>query len=247
MLRDYEGRHDGPMKYIVPLETAGDIARRGCWSCDANSIDPMPRLIERGEREEAVAHALFNSTQNNGRLVNFHELLAMISHTNPLPRARRAERGRPMDDFVNPDKSGGAGFAKNDDAAVDLSRAVTAGGAVDVARDRSRERQDRGEDRENTDGVRSFVAKHNGTRNLYYSLNPTRTRMGKKAAKTDIARIEFVPADLDPMHDEPPEDAKKRYLTEIGKFKKKPTAVIDSGNGLNVIFKLVKPIELPDP
>jgi hypothetical protein len=55
----------------------------------------MLRLIERGEREEAVAHALFDSTQNNGRLVNFHELLAMINHTNPLPRARRAERGRP--------------------------------------------------------------------------------------------------------------------------------------------------------
>ena len=71
--------------------------------------------------------------------------------------------------------------------------------------------------------------------------------MGKKAAKTDIARIEYIPTDLDPKHDEPPEDAKKRYLTEIGKFKKKPTAVIDSGNGLNVIFKLAKPIKLPKP
>ena len=39
----------------------------------------MLRLIERGEREEAVAHALFDSTQTNGRLVNFHELLTMIN------------------------------------------------------------------------------------------------------------------------------------------------------------------------
>ena len=61
--------------------------------------------------------------------------------------------------------------------------------------------------------------------------------MGKKAAKTDIARIEYVPTDLDPKHDEPPEDAKKRYLEAIAKFDKQPTAIIDSGNGLNVIFK----------
>ena len=152
-----------------------------------------------------------------------------------------------MDDFVNPDKSGGAGSAKNDDAAVIFLRQLRPAGpwmllAIDPESGRIEAKTI-----ENTDGVRSFVAKHNGTRNLYYSLNPTRTRMGKKAAKTDIARIEYVPTDLDPKHDEPPEDAKKRYLTEIGKFKKKPTAVIDSGNGLNVIFKLAKPIELPEP
>ena len=77
MLQDYEGRHDGPMKYIVPLKPP-ELRETGCWSCDANSIDLMLRLIERGEREEAVAHALFDSTQNNSRLVNFHELLAMF-------------------------------------------------------------------------------------------------------------------------------------------------------------------------
>ena len=153
-----------------------------------------------------------------------------------------------MDDFTrNPGKAGGAGSAKNDDAAVIFLRQLRPAGpwmllAIDPESGRIEAKTI-----ENTDGVRSFVAKHNGTRNLYYSLNPTRTRMGKKAAKTDIARIEYVPTDLDPKHDEPPEDAKKRYLTEIGKFKKKPTAVIDSGNGLNVIFKLAKPIELPEP
>ena len=35
-------------------------------------------MLDVGEREESVAHALFDSTQNNPRLVNFHELLAMI-------------------------------------------------------------------------------------------------------------------------------------------------------------------------
>ena len=36
-------------------------------------------MLDVAEREESVAHALFDSTQNNSRLVNFHELLAMIN------------------------------------------------------------------------------------------------------------------------------------------------------------------------
>ena len=48
------------------------------------------------------------------------------------------------------------------------------------------------------DEVEAFVRKHDGKRNLYYSVNPTRTAMCKKAAKTDIAAIEYALADLDP-------------------------------------------------
>lgn len=36
-------------------------------------------MLDVAEREESVAHAMFDLTQNNGRLVNFHELLAMIN------------------------------------------------------------------------------------------------------------------------------------------------------------------------
>ena len=35
-------------------------------------------MLDVGEREESVAHALFDSTQNDARLVNFDQLLAMI-------------------------------------------------------------------------------------------------------------------------------------------------------------------------
>src|SRR5262249_21348310 len=51
----------------------------------------------------------------------------------------------------------------------------------------------------------AFVDKWNGKRNLYYSVNPTRTELDKKAAKTDIAAIEYAPADLDPNEGEPSE------------------------------------------
>ena len=38
----------------------------------------MLRLIERGEREEAVAHALFDLTQTKGRLIQVDEIVAMV-------------------------------------------------------------------------------------------------------------------------------------------------------------------------
>src|SRR5262245_18822724 len=54
--------------------------------------------------------------------------------------------------------------------------------------------------------VHAFVTQQNcdGKSNVYFSTNPTRQAMSKKAAKTDIARIEYVQCDLDPRPDETP-------------------------------------------
>jgi Mesyanzhinovviridae DNA primase len=38
--------------------------------------------------------------------------------------------------------------------------------------------------------VIAFIARHNGKRNLYYSVNPTSKALNKKATKADIAAIE---------------------------------------------------------
>src|SRR5713101_3299506 len=54
----------------------------------------------------------------------------------------------------------------------------------------------------NTDEVRAFVQQWEGKRNLYYSVNPTKTEMTSKAAKTDISAIEYLLADLDPADNE---------------------------------------------
>ena len=82
--------------------------------------------------------------------------------------------------------------------------------------------------------IDTFVRKHNDVRNLYYSVNPTRGPVSKKAAKTDIAAIEYLLADLDPNDNESPEDAKTRYLNQLnGDFEPKPTAIVDSGNGMS--------------
>jgi hypothetical protein len=65
------------------------------------------------------------------------------------------------------------------------------------------------------DVARNFIGKHNGQNNLYYSLNPLRRPMTKKAKKIDIARIEFVHADLDPNEGEQQAVAKARYLEAL--------------------------------
>src|SRR5262249_55044816 len=98
------------------------------------------------------------------------------------------------------------------------------------------------------DQVEAFVCKYNGKRNLYYAVNPTRTAMSKKAAKTDIAAIEDIPFDLDPADGETPEAAKARYLAQLnGAFEPNSTAVIDSGNGLNGLCRLQERIVLGEP
>jgi hypothetical protein len=99
----------------------------------------------------------------------------------------------------------------------------------------------------NADDVEAFVHAHNGTANLYYSVNPTKTAMNKKPAKVDIAAVEYLLGDLDPKDDEKSEDAKIRYLEQLnGTFKPKSTALVDSGNGIQGLWKLAPRIELGD-
>src|SRR5262249_38990024 len=46
----------------------------------------------------------------------------------------------------------------------------------------------------------------------------------------------------DPISGETPEQAKKRYLEAIENFALKPTFIIDSGNGIQVLWRLKKPL-----
>jgi predicted P-loop ATPase len=95
--------------------------------------------------------------------------------------------------------------------------------------------------------VRRFVLENNGHKNLYYSVNPTRTARTTKASKLDIAVIEFSFVDLDPKPNETPDAAKKRYLAGLENFEPAPTAIIDSGNGVQALWRLAEPIVLPEP
>src|SRR5262245_59999672 len=92
--------------------------------------------------------------------------------------------------------------------------------------------------------VTGFVQRWNGKRNLYYTVNPIRQPLDKKPKKTDIAAIEYLLADLDPAKDEAPAAAKARYRAQLEAMQPTPTAVVDSGNGLNGLWRLATPIPL---
>jgi hypothetical protein len=89
--------------------------------------------------------------------------------------------------------------------------------------------------------VSAFVRRFNGRRNLYFSLNPVKGRLIKKASKADIARIDWIFADLDPAAEEPPQQARQRYLAALEAMR--PTLAINSGNGLQALWRLKAPIE----
>ena len=99
----------------------------------------------------------------------------------------------------------------------------------------------------NADDVRKFVRKNDGKKNLYFSVNPTRTALRSKASKLDIAAIEYSFVDLDPRPDETSENAKVRYLAGLETFKPAPTTIIDSGNGIQALWLLDQAIPLPEP
>jgi hypothetical protein len=96
----------------------------------------------------------------------------------------------------------------------------------------------------NADAASTFIHLHDGTRNIYYAVNPVKTAMSKKASKEDIAAIEYLLSDLDPENDEKPEAAKARYLDRLKTFEPSPTALVDSGNGIQGLWKLVDRIVL---
>jgi putative DNA primase/helicase len=98
------------------------------------------------------------------------------------------------------------------------------------------------------DAVEAFVHERDGRCNIYYSVNPTRQMMNKKAAKVDIAAVEYALADLDPNDDESSEAAKARYLHQLNQtFEPKPTAIVDSGNGIQCLWRLRQPITFGAP
>jgi hypothetical protein len=96
------------------------------------------------------------------------------------------------------------------------------------------------------DQARRFIDRYDCNHNLYYAPNPVRVK-DKKALKSEVSAIEFLPGDLDPNEGEAPEDAKARFLAGLKSFEPLPMFVVDSGNGVQVLWRLDQPIPLPDP
>jgi hypothetical protein len=92
--------------------------------------------------------------------------------------------------------------------------------------------------------ARDFVAERNVKENVHYTVNPTKTSVNKKPSKADIDRVEYLHVDADPDRGETPEQFKARFLPKVEQFAHPPTFIIDSGNGIHLLWRLDKPVKL---
>lgn len=92
------------------------------------------------------------------------------------------------------------------------------------------------------DSLGPWIDQHNGTANLYFTVNPLIRDPGKKATKTDVAALAYYHSDNDPRDGEPLDTEKKRLRASVDALPCSPTELIDSGNGLGVFYRLKEPI-----
>jgi hypothetical protein len=83
-----------------------------------------------------------------------------------------------------------------------------------------------------------WIEERQGKENIYYNLNPTRRAIDSKSSKEDIARMEFLHVDIDPRAGEDPEEEKERALKLLKAFVPPPSFIIDSGGGVQALWRL---------
>lgn len=95
--------------------------------------------------------------------------------------------------------------------------------------------------------IEAFIEKHNGKRNLYYSVNePKPDAPDDKLKKHDIAKINAVWLDADPKKDLPFERERERlakFAVDLKTGPNPPTYITDSGGGIQAFWLLDKPLE----
>lgn len=91
-----------------------------------------------------------------------------------------------------------------------------------------------------------WIEAWNGERNIYFHVNPARDAAArKKLSKEDIAAVAWLHVDMDPPNGGPSDPAwRSEALGRIKDFAVPPTAVVFSGNGFGVFWKLEAPIIL---
>jgi hypothetical protein len=89
-----------------------------------------------------------------------------------------------------------------------------------------------------------FVEEQNRRgRNCYYTLNLTGPA-NVKPRKADVTAVMYLHVDADPSPDETPEAFKNRTRKSLRKFEPAPTFIVDSGNGLQILWELRKPFPI---
>lgn len=86
--------------------------------------------------------------------------------------------------------------------------------------------------------LRPWIQNHLLGANLYHHTNPTRGPLTSKASKADIIRLASLHCEIDPKEGESPDQCKARVLAMIDGMDVKPTLVVQSGNGMQLIWDL---------
>src|SRR5262249_50948268 len=88
------------------------------------------------------------------------------------------------------------------------------------------------------DEARRFIADENSAgKNIYYTPNLTGI-VTKKPSKADITAVDYLHVDADPEPGETPEQFRARALPLFEAFEPSPGFIVESGNGLNVLWPI---------
>jgi KaiC/GvpD/RAD55 family RecA-like ATPase len=86
---------------------------------------------------------------------------------------------------------------------------------------------------DDTDGIADWISRHNGSRNIYFHVNPLKGGVShRRAAKGDLLHVDQLHVDIDDMEG----------LKRLQAFPLSPTAVVCSGNGYHGYWHLGEPI-----
>ncbi len=88
------------------------------------------------------------------------------------------------------------------------------------------------------DKCEKWINKHQGKRNIYFTVNPANKPLIKKAKKVDIAALAWLHVDIDPITGKNLTTERARILKLVKEYKPPPTLVIDSGGGYQAFWKL---------
>jgi hypothetical protein len=74
--------------------------------------------------------------------------------------------------------------------------------------------------------------------NIYFMVNPARSRLTSKAKKEDVEELSWLHVDIDPKKGEDPAEARADALKKLQRFTPPPSLIIDSGGGLQGFWRL---------
>lgn len=96
-----------------------------------------------------------------------------------------------------------------------------------------------------------WIKSHNGSRNLYWHVNPVRSSLGKKAQREDIESVCYLHVDIDPRptaSDVPLASLQNEILSlltdRLPAGVPEPTFIIFSGGGYQAFWKLREPLRV---